>query len=793
MFSSILKATFRSLIRRRFTTLINVTSLTLGLAVCLLIVFWVTDELSYDRFNEKSDRIYRVIAQVPTSTEGVYSNRVHLAPGYANKLKEHFPEIESICRFRLLSDVAVSTSETGFYEKRVAFADSAFFDIFSYPLVAGNPKYALKDLQSITLSREMAQKYFGEGDPMGQVLTLDGKQKYTVTGIFENVSHKSHLQFDFVVPFRTIEPFMIWDDFLEGFNIHFFHHYILLGESADPVAFNEKLGSFISDVMEIRYPHSLSLQSIEDIHLRSKHLDDYASTGSITSVRMFSLIALLVLVLACINSINLTTARADERSLEIGLRRTIGASRVDLIIQFLTETFILVMLSVLLSIVLVELALPTFNELTGKSLSFLGRESTSLFLIISGLALVTLLLSGWPAILLSSFKPTEVLRAGFRTYKGKPALRRVLVVLQLSVATVLLISAVTVYHQYRFMLNKDLGMNQDQVLYFKLKGDLQQKYASLKGELLKSPDIKTVTTVSNIMPFATYTTSDIIWKTDKEYSDPRVSWAGVDIDFVKTFDIEILEGRNFSPGPGTGNEYELLINESAAKLFNDISPVGLPAKNSAFDTMCTIVGVVKDFHTSSMRSTLRPVILHISPDVWNFACVRVQTENLQSTLDFIKETCCNIAPALPFDYGFFDEVFERQYRSESQLTTLLGAFTFLAIIIACLGLLGLISYSIQSRVKEIGIRRILGASGISIVRLLSHESLILSLISILVAWPTAYYITSRWLDNFAYRIKPEFATFGLATLTVVVLVFITISLRTVKAAGTNPVDTLRND
>ncbi len=783
MFKNYFKTTFRNLKRHKGYSFINITGLALGMACTILILLWVQDELSYDRFNKNRDRIYRVVKY---SDYGGNQLHVALTPGpLARAMKEELPEVMKATSFDFAGGTA-RYEDRLFSDVKVASVEPDFFEIFSYPLIKGNPETALSDKNSIIVTKRLAERIFGSEDPMGKVLNFNKTYDYQVTGIMENIPHNSHLQFECVIPFKKLEEF---GRSVNNWKPNAFYTYIMLKKGVLEKEFNEKILNFKRE----HYPDCrdfLYLQPLTKIHLYSDLGYDISGHGDIKYVIIFSLVAGFVLLIACINFMNLTTAHSGNRAKEVGLRKVVGATRKELISQFYSESIFMSFLALIVALLLASLLLPSFNELSGKLLHLNTHGNAS---ILCGLLLITLitgLFSGsYPALLLSSFQPVKVLKGTLKAGAKSSLFRRTLVVTQFTLSVFLIISTLLVSSQLRYIRTMKLGFEKQHLIYANIPFEYETKYESLKNELLKNEEITHVTRMRN------FPTSDHV----NSYSD--LSWEGKDpeykylfcihdvgYDFFKTFGMTMADGRSFSTEFPT-DEGAYVLNEKAVEVMGIQNPVGKMFAQGY--NRGPIIGVVRNFHFKSLKKQIEPLVFRLPLNHARFVFIKISSPDVVHTMNNIERIWKNFVPDYPVDFRFLDDDYDRLYRSESRTGTLFGYFTFLAVFIAGLGLFGLASFMAQKRTKEIGIRKTLGASVSRIFVLLSREFLILIVFSNIGAWPVAYYFMKKWLQNFAYHTDIKLIAFMASFVLSIIVTLLTVSYQSIKAALANPVDALR--
>jgi ABC-type antimicrobial peptide transport system permease subunit len=790
MFWNYLKIAWRTIKRYKGYSFINIFGLAVGLACCILILLWVQDELSYDQFHENLDDLYRINAEFH-KTEPVTHYWPVCAP-LAPVLKEEYPEIVKATRFtRLRRGQLVRYGDKKFLESQICLTDPDFFTMFTFPFLEGNPQTVLSHPDSIVLVESLSAKYFGDGSPVGKTLTLNNEHDFTVTGVLQDIPENSTIQFDFLIPFIRIEDFEKAWAVLDNWSLSGFATYIQLEKQASAAVLENKIANYLQK----HVPESedvLYLQPFEDIHLYSSHVQfGIEGQGDITYVYIFSLIALFVLIIASINFMNLATARSTNRAREVGLRKVVGAKRVQLIRQFFCESVCMAFLSLVLAVVLVELFLPVFANLSGKALVLDFSSHIHVLLAIVIMTLITGFLSGtYPALFLSSLRPFQILKGTLKTEGRGILFRRILVVSQFSLSIMLIICTIVVSHQNGYMQNKKLGFNREHVVYIPIREELAERFDTFKTELVKRSGILNVAASSSLPTSGVFLTTDkVSWEGKNPEDNIVLEVTSTGYDFVETFDLEVVEGRSFSKEFLTDEEEAIVINETAKKIIGMEDPVG---KQLIFgDAATTIIGVVKDYHFKSLHSEIEPLIMAIVPSVYRYVFIRLEAGDIPHTLAGVEDTWNTFFPETPFEYHFLDEAYDRLYRTERRMGILFHYFSVLAILISCLGLFGLASFMAEKRTKEIGIRKVLGASLSGIVVLLNKQFTKWVLLANVLSWPVAYYTMSKWLQGFAYRINLGIGTFALAAVMALAIAVGTVSYQSVKAALTNPADSLR--
>ncbi|UFH55856.1 ABC transporter permease [Spirosoma sp. KNUC1025] len=811
MLTNYLKVALRNLMRHLSFSVINLVGLSVGLACCLSIYLFVQDEFRYDRFQVKADQIYRVVNQ--RTAEGKESQFAVTPPAYGPTLKANFPEVQQMVRlFALGNKPLVTYQNKKFFESDILLADSTFFDVFSFPLIRGNPKQALLGANTLVISESMARKYFGDQDPMNKQLTLGGagSTPFRVTGVMKDVPRYSHLNVNAVGSFSTLRS-LVEPGRLENWRWQQFYTYIVLPKGYNPEQLQAKLPALLtryakSELDKIGITYQTRLQPLTDIHLRSSELEyDNAQKGNIRYVYALMAIALFALLIACFNFMNLSTARSLTRAKEVGLRKAIGAERGQLIRQFLGESLLLTAMAMLVALIVTAIALPFFTDWVDKRLSLSELLQPQ---VLAGLILAVLVVGGlagiYPAFFLSGFRPVQVL-----TGNGVPAprqgaisLRKTLVVLQFTASTVLIIGTAVVFSQLRYIQQKDLGFADEQAIVLPLRTDaMREGYEAIKADLLRNSMIRAATACYGI-PGGLFAGDGI--KLPGKAEEISTNMFLVDPDYIPMMGMHIVAGRNFSSSYGTDLTEGFMLNESAVRSFGFGSPQQALGKeilwpkwvqSNPADTLKRgrVIGVVRDFNYKSLHQKIEPVVLHIFPAAFSSLVVRVQPTNLTATLDFLKAKWQAQAPDWPFEYQIVDQEFEKLYRSEQLFGKLFSLFTALSIFIAGLGLFGLATFMAQQRTKEIGVRKVLGASVASIAVLLSKDFLKLVLVAILIASPIAWYAMNNWLADFAYHIDIAWWMFAGAGLMAIGIALLTVSFQSIKAALVNPVRSLRSE
>ncbi len=806
MFKNATKVALRNMKRQKGYSLINILGLSVGMACCILILLWVKDELSYDRYHENADQLYRVVVK------GKMSNRdIHFSTSpapLAKALVDEFPEVLQATRFLSSRNVLVSYQEKYFNESLMLYADANFFDVFSIPLIKGDPREVLRQPNSVVITKEAALKYFGDQDPLGKTLTFNNRTDLRITGLAEDVPSNTHFHTDFFVSLATVP-----DSRNQNWFNNPYHTYIVLDEDTSLEDFQAKLPEIISKymgplakkVMGVTMEEFQSsgntfgyfLQPATSIHLHSDLEYELETNGSITYVYLFSLIALFILVIACINFMNLATARSSARAREVGVRKVLGSDRPKLIKQFLTESILMSILSFVLAIVIVAFLQPFFNNLSGKQLDIASYCSWSSCLgAIAVILFVGIFAGSYPAFFLSSFQPISMLRGVVKTGTKSSWFRSGLVVFQFSISIVMLIGTFVVKNQLEYIRNKKLGFEKEQLLVIQRAENLGQNKEAFRNELFRSYDVINVA-FSNSVPGRHLGDFTHLAEGASANEMVRMFLLYGDFNFFDTLKMEMIEGRYFSKDiPADRNS--VILNETAAAALAMKDPVGKRLLRSSLaqegSEFFTIIGIVKDFHFESLHQKIRPLALYLlSEDEARYVSIRIRQGSIPKTLAFIKSKWDEFVSRQPFEYFFLDDDFDSLYKTEQKVGQLFSVFAILAILVACLGLFGLASFTAEQRTKEIGIRKVLGANVPHIVALLTKEFSRWVLLANLIAWPIAYFAMGRWLQNFAYRVSIGPRIFFLAAGLVFFVALFTVSYQALRSASANPVDALKHE
>jgi putative ABC transport system permease protein len=809
MFKNYLKIAFRNFVRNKAFSFINIFGLAVGLATCLLLLLYIFEENSFDKHHKDGDRIFRI------ASSGKLDSWAAVSAPVAWGVKSNFPEVEQVTRLLTFPDINKMvlkyedhSERKQFLEPNGYYVDSTFFQIFTYDFIYGNAATALSQANTMVISDEIANKFFGNENPVGKVITVNtpkGDFNYTVNAVFNSKKYKSHIPANFFLSMRNndlgkwVETQKSW-----AFNNVFFT-YIKLKEDANPGGFEKKLQQFFdkraeNDLKAAGFSKSLFLQPMADIYLHSSLGNEISPNGNIAYLYILGSIAVFILLIACINFMNLSTARAEKRAREVGVRKVVGAGRNSLIRQFLGESIMLSLLALLLALTIASLLLPVFNDLTQKDMQM--TDGPHLWLWGIALSLFTGVLAGvYPAFYLSSFRPVSVLKGRIRNSLSSSAIRKGLVIFQFTISICLVMAAIVIWLQLDLFKNQQLGFNKIRQIVMPLQAGFnnsESNYILLRDELLKNPQIKSVTCGSTY-PGIPNVNDALFHEEGKPVSDAvDVQLSAVDGNFFETLGIQLLSGRTFSSNPRLDST-SIILNESGAKKLG-YTTEDAPGKRIASELVnvhypMQIIGVVRDFNFESLHNAIKPFGFTNSMFVtkYNFVIANVKTNDYSALLINMEKSWKKVIPNSPFNYSFLDQDFQRNYEKEQLTSRIVIYFTIIAILIACLGLLGLAAFSAEQRTKEIGIRKVLGASVWSMAALLSREFIRLVIVSILIASPLSWYIMNKWLENFAYRIHLSWWMFGAAGVFAVLIAMVTVSFQAVKAALANPVKNLRTE
>lgn len=790
MFTNYVVTALRNLTRNKVFSSINILGLAFGMTCSLLILLWVRDEYSVDAFHKNGSQLYAVYERQFTDDKveaGYYT------PGLLGaELKKKIPEVVYVSSARQSNDISTFEVRDKILKEQGNFAGEDFFKMFSYPLLLGNAQTALTSPSAIVISRKMANDFFGSPeDAMGKPIRYENEKNYIINGVFENLPSNTSIKFDYLIS---------WESFLEDHNwakqwdTNSPRTYIMLRADANPALVAKKIKNFLNGYnkdLGAQFQIQLCLQRFDEMYLHSDFKNGYINGGRIEYVQIFSLAAIAILMIASINFMNLTTARSIKRAKEIGVRKVSGATRASIIGQFMSEAMLFVFLAVMISLLLTTLLLPAFNSIMGKTIE-LPITNKDFWFEFLGLTLLTGFISGcYPALFLSAFNPAKVLKGPLKFRSGTLLSRKGLVIFQFSLSIILIAATIVVSRQVNYLETRNLGFDRENLIYIPLEGDLTAKYALLKDESLKMRGIAGITRITSVPTQIAGNTWGVDWTGKDPLSKPLFTTAEVGYEFVKTMKLQLLEGRDFSKDLAVDSA-NYLINESALQKIGYKDPIGMSL--SLWGTKGQIIGVLKDFHFNSLHEPINPLIIKLGEkDDWGSVLIRTEPGKTKQALSGLQAICKKLNPQFPFSYQFADEDYQSLYKNEQVTKRLADYFSILAIFISCLGLLGLAIFTADQRTKEIGIRKVVGASVGDIVTMLSKDILKLVVISSIIAPPVAWFFMKRWLQDYAYRVNISWWIFLLAAALAIVIALITISFQTVKSAMANPVKSLRTE
>lgn len=787
MFRNYLSVAIRNIFRNKLFSFVNILGLACGMGSALLIFLWINDELRVNHFHERLSRIYSVMENQQYTDGRLFTFSSTPGP-MAPFIKEKYPEIENASRFTWEVNELFQVGEKAFYEEG-RYAEQDFLDMFSFTLLSGDHATALKDKSSIVISRTMAEKFFGKEDPLGKILVMNTKNSFTVTGVLKDIPKNSSLQFEYLLPFQ-----FFWDEnknWLDQWDNNNIRTYVMLRSGTDVVAFGNKFKNEVKEHVE-KTNVELFVYPFGETYLRGNFENGKQSGGRIEYVRIFFIVAVFVLVIACINFMNLATAQASKRAKEVGLRKVIGAFPAQLFRQFMGESFLTVIMSAGVAVVLVLILLPGFNELAGKNLGLFLLDAR-IVLIFAAVVIFTSLLAGsYPAIFISEYKPVEVLKGQLRSGTSAALFRKVLVIVQFALSIILIISTVVVFRQMNYMENKDIGFVRENIFYVWMQGNMTEKFETVRTQLLASPGIESVTASSQLPIEIGNSTSGLVWEGKDPEERILFSNLNVDYEFIQTMKMEMVEGRPFDRGIVT-DSVNYIVNETAASKFgfkNGTANQDL----TMWERKGKIVGVVKDFNFGSLHSPIEPLVLRI-PKVnqYSFGCllVRAKENQTEQALKSVENIWKQYATGYPFKYSFLNQDWENFYKTEGQRGKIFNALSVLSIFISCLGLFGLSAFSAERRTKELGIRKVLGASRPGLVSLLGKEFAVLVLIAALVGCPLGWYIMNAWLTNYAFHVEVGWISLVMAAAACMSVSLITVAYHSLKVSAANPAHSLR--
>lgn len=795
MIRNLIKISFRNILREKGYSIINILGLTLGISCSLFLIFYVVDELSYDKFHEKGEDLYRVVTEI-TEVDNQFTWAVAQTP-FAPTAKEDYPEVMDYTRISGSGRMMFKKGGENIYEEEFAYADSSFFDLFTHKFIQGDPKTCLYEPNSVVITKDIAIKYFNRTDAVGE--SLEGEDRvYEVTGVIENLPRNSHIRnMEGFISYATLEGRR-----LEGSWGNFgVFTYLYTPGLTDPARFEEKLlqiyDNYCAEIFkQYGITFKYKLQNVRDIHLYSKIGSEAETNGDIAYVYIFSAIAFFVLLIASINYMNLATAQSMKRAREVGIRKVMGSQKRQIIIQFLTESMIYTLFSLIISLVLVAAILPFYNNLLDKAIDISVIWQTEILFILFGIVIFVGIISGsYPAFYLSSFKPVTILKTNSSNSNGGSLLRKILVVIQFGISVTMIISTWIVYDQLQFLTEKDLGFNKDHVVRIEMfNNEMRSNYPALREELKKSNAVIEVGSATTSPGYGVGKNLINVEDDKGEMVERGIDLYGIDYDYLPALGFEIVEGRNFSREIPSDTSLAVIVTESMAKRMNWGQAIG---KKFQFGTgeenpFVEVVGVVKDYHHNSLYDVIEPLMFYLREEN-QIAHIKLSGNDLSASLLEVEVAWKTVFPNRPLEYNFLDQEFEEQYQNDKQRGQIFSIFSFITIIIACLGLLGLASFTTSQRTKEIGIRKVLGASIGNIVIMISKDFIILIVISIVISIPAAYYFINQWLQNFAYQVEISYMTFIMAAILALLITFITIGFHTIRAAIANPVNALREE
>ncbi len=789
MIKNLITTAFRHILKNPGYSILNILGLSLGIASALFLIIYVSDEISYDRYHEKADRIYRVASKI-TEPDDQFTWIVAQIP-FGPQVAQDYPEVEAFVRFIPMNRTLFKYEDKEYNEEDFYYVDSTLFDIFTYKVLKGEVKSALIEPDKIILTETAAGRYFGSDDPIGKTITA-GNNTFEVTGVIEDVPFNSHFRFDAVAS-RNNLPKQIgsWGNF--GV-----FTYLLFPEGTDVSAFEEKMQGMYAAYMQpifgsLNITIEYILEPIKRIHLYSTNAGEPEPTGSITYVYIFAIVALFLVLIAAMNYMNLSTARSARRAREVGLRKVVGSRRRLLVAQFLSESTIFTVISLIISIVLLAALMPKFNLLAGKSFDLhVVYSPVVLMSLLAVILLVGIIGGSYPAFFLSRFSPVTVLKGEITQGSAGSLFRKILVVIQFTVSVIMIICTLVVFRQLNYLKTMDQGFDQENVVGLELNGPMARKYPVLKLALRENPNIKYVGGTNTAVGEGS---GKVLFnvETDQGMSSRGINFAVVDCDFIEALGIKIVEGREFQEDMPSDTLTGVIVNETFVKRMGWTEAIGKKVELGDENTIrARVIGVMKDYHQTGMYNEIESLLLLTRP-LNNVVYIKLSGENAEETMNYIETTWKEVFPDQPFVYTYLSERFSRQFESDEKRGLIFTLFTVLAILIACLGLFGLASYTVEQRTKEIGIRKVFGADESVILRLISRDFLILTSIAIIIAIPVAYYFMSNWLENYVYRSKIGVPLFLIAGLLTILITFITISYKAYQAAIMNPADSIKTE
>ncbi len=783
MLKNYLKTALRGFGRQKSSFFINVAGLSIGLACSFLIFLWVMDEMNMDQYHADSDRIYQIMEHQNYSDE--ISTTLSTPGIVARNIKEDFPEFEYASNYTWSIGYLFTKDNQSFREYGI-YVENDFFQILSIDLLYGNREELLVNPNTVVISEDMAEKYFGERNPVGEGITLDNNQELTITGVFKNMPGNSSFQFDCLLRY---DDWLLESEWATEWGNNGPRAISKLVAGTDVAALNEKIEGYVKSKNEGSHV-DLFVYPFAERYLRSQFDNKVVVGGRIEYVRLFTIVAIFILLIACINFMNLSTAKAAKRSKEVGIRKSIGAGKGSLIAQFIGESMIISFFSLFVSLLMVELFLPVFNELTSKSIS-VDYSNPFLIAIFLGTVLITGLVSGsYPAFYLSSMEAVKTLKGSLKSSGKEAFARKGLVVFQFSLSIILIVSTIVIYRQIQFTQNQNLGYSKENLIYFGTEDEVGEQWETFHEQLENIPGVISASRSTHSFLNQHNNTMGLDWP-DKD-PETRILFENIGMDYglISTMDIEIIEGRSFSDDYGADSS-KIIFNETAIEAMGLENPIGTVI--TLWDEEKEIIGVAKDFHFQSFRTEVNPLFFRLTPEFGWRAFVRLESANISNTLSQIEELYSSFNPTYPFDYNFMDEQYANLYQSEMRIGALARYFSIIAIFISCLGLFGLSAFTAEQRAKEIGVRKVLGATVRSLVLLLSGDFTKLVLVSIAISIPVSWYLMNQWMADYAYSSGIEWWVFGAAGICALVIAWLTVSWQSIKAAIANPVKSLKSE
>lgn len=794
MLKTTLRIAFRNFRRERGYNAINILGLTLGITCTLFLLLYIADELSYDQHHLNAKNIYRVVTHVK-EPEGEYT-WVRVQVPLAEELSTKYADVKRAVRFYSSGRELFKNEEKLYYEEKFYFADSSVFDIFTHEFIKGEASTALVDPLTVVLTESMALKYFGSTDILGaSLLYVDRNEHYKVTGVIKDLPPNSHFQYDGLLSLSSLPTFRSFTNWGRMAVIT----YVEAKDNFDPLTFSASLDEIIKNhvapIFEKRNIHlTYELQRITDIHLHSKIQDEDEAGGDITFIYILSAVAVFIIIIACINYMNLATARAAKRAKEIGVKKALGSNRSQLILQFLAEAFIVTILALIISLTFIYTLMPAFNHLADKQIIFQKLFENDVLKVWLGMTMAIGLLGGsYPAFYLSRFQPVAVLKGHTSKQGGNVLLRKSLVVVQFCISIFMVISTVIIYNQLTYLLKKDLGFTKEQIIRIAIDdGGMRRSLPVLKDALATEPEVLYFATANSTPGENVRKNIVFVEENDGKMSERPTDWFMADYDFVDALEMEIVDGRNFSRDVLADTLHAALVNEAMVRRMNWTNPLG--KKFQTDDNVREVVGVIKDYHQNSLYNEIEPLVILFNKNNY-FTHIKVRTNDLPGVVAKIENAWKTVYPDKPFEFQFLDQAFDAQYDAEERRSMIFTIFSIITIIIACLGLLGLTAFTTEQRAKEIGIRKVIGASAGSIIYLIAKEFIVLVVISAIIAFPAVFYFMDRWLQSFPYRIDlmDEAGAFLLSAAIVIFLTMMTVIYHSARAANANPIKALRTE